>query len=385
MVSLSKNAVIEAARARLKPRKLVKLIAGFAILELLVLPIVACDPFNTQFEDVEDAVYYEAHTKRDVPPPAGQVLVMNWNAKFGGGRIDFWFDCIGDRVEMTKEEVIANMEGLARKINQVDPDIILLQEIDINSKRAAYVDQVQWLLDNTNLNYGVYASQWKADFIPTDGIGRVDSGNAILSKYPLTDAQRIQLPQMPQDAVTQYFYLKRNILSTKIDLPGLGPLHVLNVHTDAYSKDDTKKKQIDRFKAELDRINAAGGLFIGGGDLNTLPPGSERQVDFPDSVCEDEDFIADDYREEADWLVSFYEDYDEVVSLEDYQADNGPYFTHTVDKDMFWNRKLDYLFTNGRYLPGSGLTHQDTSSGGMETMPLSDHAPISVVLLLEMP
>lgn len=384
MVKFSKQEWVESARARLKPRQLAKLLAGLTVFELLFLPIVGCDPFNTQFDEVEDAIYYEASTKK-AASAEGQVLVMNWNAKFGGGRIDFWFDCIGDRVEMTKEEVVEHMEGLALKINQVNPDIILLQEIDINSKRAAYIDQVQWLLDNTELNYGVYASQWKADFIPTDGIGRINSGNAILSKFPITDAQRLSLPELEQDALTSYFYLKRNVLTTKVQVPDFGPVHVVNVHTDAYSKDDTKKKQIDLFKAEMDRIHAAGGLVVGGGDLNTLPPGSVQQVDFVDSVCEDEDFQADDFRDEADWLVPLYEDYTESIPLEDYQADNTPYFTHSVTSDVFWNRKLDYLFTNGRFLPGSGLTHQDVSSGGMETMPLSDHAPVTVLLMLEMP
>ena len=28
---------------------------------------------------------------------------MNYNVKFGGGRIDFFFDCFGDRVLMSKE------------------------------------------------------------------------------------------------------------------------------------------------------------------------------------------------------------------------------------------------------------------------------------------
>ena len=71
------------------------------------------------------------------------------------------------------------------------------------------------------------------------------------------------------------------------------------------------------------------------------------------------------------------------LALADFQADNDPYFTFTADGDGFWNRKLDYLFTNGEFVAGSGLTHQDTSSGGVETLPLSDHAPVSVQLSLQ--
>lgn len=353
------------------------------LLALLVL-LAGCDPFNTRFEPIEEGLYYEAENITEAAPPGADLLVMNWNAKFGGGRIDFWFDCFGDRVLMEEAEVIENLEGLAAKIRHVDPDILLLQEIDIEAKRSAYIDQVQWILDNTDLNYAVYASQWKADFIPSDGLGRMDMGVATFSKYPLRDATRINLPQSEsQDAVTQYFYLNRNILTAVVDLPGFGPLHIVNVHADAYSQDGTKRIHIDRFKEELDRLDAEGHIFLGGGDLNTLPPGSDVQFGFADSVCEDEDFIADDYRDEADWLVSLYEDYNAAIPLDVYQADNAAHYTHSVSNDIFWNRKLDYLFTNITFVDGSGMTHQDESSGGMETFSLSDHAPISGRLSLE--
>ena len=63
-------------------------------------------------------------------PPQDTLTIMTWNIKFGGGRIDFFFDCYGDRVVMTEQEVIQNLAGLLRKIRQVKPDILLIQELD---------------------------------------------------------------------------------------------------------------------------------------------------------------------------------------------------------------------------------------------------------------
>jgi len=85
---------------------------------------------------------------------------MTWNIKFGGARIDFFFDCYGDRVVMTEQEVIQNLAGLLRKIRQVKPDILLIQELDRFSKRSAYVDMLQYIADSAGLPYAVYASQW---------------------------------------------------------------------------------------------------------------------------------------------------------------------------------------------------------------------------------
>ena len=71
-----------------------------------------------------------------------------------------------------------------------------------------------------------------------------------------------------------------------------------------------------------------------------------------------------------------------MVTNPDGSANNAAYFSHTTDQDGFWNRKLDYIFSNGQIVPGSGLVHQDEAHGGMATMPLSDHAPVSVELEL---
>jgi endonuclease/exonuclease/phosphatase family metal-dependent hydrolase len=347
------------------------------------IALAGCDPFHTGFEDLEAAHYYRKADPGPVPDPKPVLRAMNYNVKFGGGRIDFFFDCFGDRVLMSSDEVRRNLERLAAKIRQVDPDILVVQELDVNSKRAAYLDQMQWLLDHTALDYGVYASQWKADYVPSDGIGAVDSGNGILSKYPLSGAVRIALAlRTDQSELERYFYLKRNLLRATVNV-GETKVVVVGVHAEAYSKDGTKKSHIDRFKAELDRWSEAGELVLGAGDLNTLPPGSFKSHDFPDSVCTNEDFIADDYRDEATWLESLYESYASEIPLADYQADNASHFSHTTDKDGFWNRKLDYFFTNASIVPGSGLVHQDEAHGGMATMPLSDHAPVTVEIEVE--
>jgi endonuclease/exonuclease/phosphatase family metal-dependent hydrolase len=351
---------------------------------LFALEVAGCDPFHTGFEDVEPALMYEASAPV-VPDQAPTTLkVMTWNVKFGGGRIDFFFDCFGDRVLMSSAEVEGNIEAIAAVVRDVDPDVLLVQEIDINSRRGDFLDQLQLLLDSTPLNYAAYGSQWRADYVPSDGLGAIDSGSAILSRWPLGEAERVALPlRTDQDGLTRYFYLRRNYLRAQLSLPGRDPLWVVNIHTDAYGKDGTKRAQIDLFHEELVRLGADGGRVIGGGDLNAIPPGSTETGDFPDSVCEDVEFQTDDYAEEADWLDALYADFTSAITLEEYAADNAVHYTHTVDGGGFWNRKLDYLFTNGTWLPGSGRTLQSDAQGGHETMPLSDHAP--VVVEMELP
>lgn len=344
---------------------------------LFLWSLIACDPFHTQFDDVEGARHY--HAKSQVTPPASTdpLKIVSWNVKYGGGRILFFWECGGHRGNMTREEVLANLEGLAEKIRELDPDILLLQEVDVQSKRSAYVDQVQWLLDHTPLNHGVYASAWKADFIPSDGIGRMDSGNAILSRWPLTNAVRYALPLIGDwSAIEKYFYLKRNILTAEVLHP-TRTFTVVNVHTEAFAEDDTKLRHLQRFTEVLSELDAAGMPFVAGGDLNSIPPGSPQVAGFPDDNCGDARFEGDDYTGEETWLDPLYTQFHSAIPLADFQADPAAYFSFVgSDGDLPWNRCLDYLFSNHPWVTGSGHVHQSATPPALDPLMLSDHAPV---------
>jgi endonuclease/exonuclease/phosphatase family metal-dependent hydrolase len=296
--------------------------------------LLSCDPLSNIFEPQEAAWMYETARLADASPPNGPITVMTWNIKFGGARLDFFFDCIGDVHTMKKSQVEAHLAAIARKIEAERPDVVFLQEADVNAKRSAYVDQVQYLLDHTYLNYGAYASHWRVEFIPYEELGRMDSGNAILSRWPVADAVRIALPlRTDQSELTRQHYLKRNMLRAVVEIPEVGPLTVINTHAVTYSHDDTKRRHLRLIKQEMDAAVAREERFVGGGDFNAQPPGSAKWTDYPDSVCEDADLQGDDHTGEKDWLVPFYREYEEAIPLEAYMADNTPYFTHSVSAE----------------------------------------------------
>lgn len=345
-----------------------------------VLSIFSCDPLDSVLEELEiQVIYYESDTKSNASVPRDSLRVACWNIKYAGGRLDFFFDCHGDRSLMKTEEVENHLIELAAKINQMDADVLFLQEIDVLAKRSGYIDQLQYLLDFSEFNYAVYASQWKSDYVPSDGIGKVNSGNAILSRYPIENAERIALPLIEEQSdFVQYFYLRRNILKGQIKDAQGQVIQLLNTHTSAFATDGTKDKQLEQIKAEVDQLQAAGTPFLLAGDFNSLPPSTQQKSDFADDVCpKDSDYSTNDFNAESEIMLPFY-DYAPLIPLADYAADNTPYFSFTSDKAGFWNRKLDFMFTN-RSLK-AGLVHQDINSGGVATMPLSDHAPLSGVL-----
>ena len=352
----------------------------------LLLTLMGCDSMTLRanFDEEQPALLYESETKTTEPTEQDELLVLNYNIKYGGARLTFFWECNGERYNMTEEEVLTHLDAIVEFINEVEPDILILQEVDRSSLRSQYIDQTEYILNNTYFNYGSYASQHQVDFLPTDGMGHVDFGNAILSRWPISEATRIALPLVESyPAYYQYLYLKRNILTSKIDLPWNDNFYVVNTHLEAFSEENFKQQQINKFHSVLTELSEDGKDWIAAGDLNSLPEGSERLKEFPDD-CPGM-FDADDYTGEEDWLDSLFADFNPAMDLDDYAEDNSAWYSYSGMVDEGWTRTLDYVFTNMTWANSGedNLVMQSIEQGGYETLLLSDHAPVKVVLEVE--
>ncbi len=359
-----------------------------------------CEPLydDLDFETAPAVIYRAAKLTENPKLTAPQTQrVMAWNIKYGAKRAPFWFDCWGDRVQMSRAEVEANMADLYALINEVDPDILMLEEIEVNSRRSAYFDMVQGILDNTKLNWGAYFQAWNSRYIASEGLGRMDLGNAILSKRTITEATRTrQDDRTDQSALTKAFYIHRVIGRAKIDLDGQD-VATFVVHAAAYDVDGTKKKHINQIHkmAKDEKLP-----WVLGGDFNELPPTAVSTEGFKDeretAVCSD-DFKQPPYTP-AD-MQPLYDDFKPWVPLDRYgksEATQKRYFTHTVlgpdqgnDKGEkgAWNRTLDYLFAGNKQvwvkdttdvLQAAGQEIAGTGGAKLKSAPmtLSDHAPV---------
>ncbi|HOY30648.1 MAG TPA: endonuclease/exonuclease/phosphatase family protein [Bacteroidales bacterium] len=362
--------------------KLSLYLAGFALL------LVSCKPMATQYKEDEDldAEYYEASDKTPAPAPDSAVRAMTWNIRFGIGRSEWFGDACGNITVYSQEDVLPHLNAVVAKINEMKPDILMLQEVDINSKRTSYINELQYILDNTYFNYAAYVPEWRSQYIPSDGLGRMDMGLAILSPWPINNARRIQLSlRGDQSSIEVYFYLRSCMITATIQIPGFKELAVVNIHASAFATDDTKHKHYQEFKAKLDELNSAGQYFLAGGDLNTLPPGSTKTDYCFEDMCPGESFhnegddpmhkAGSDYTNEQTWLWPVYGAYKCALPLSVYLANQPAHFTHTTRPAETWDRTLDYLFTNLDWIEGSTITHQDAFYE-------SDHCPVSSLLIL---
>ena len=370
----------------------------------LVIFFFSCRLPVTIFDDVENTISYISTIQSTNPTNIDSLHVMTWNIRYGAARIPWFEDSCGDRVHMSSSEVTSHLQNIIMFLNSDTIDILLLQEVDISSKRSAYIDQIQYILNNTYFNYAEYGSMWKSDFIPSGGLGKIDVGVAILSRWPLSNAERIQLPlREDQASYEKYFYLRRCMVKAKVEIPGWDDLYAIDIHAASFSTDDTKQKHIIKYKNILDDLHSSGMKFVTGGDLNAIPPNAPK-FDFctSDQCSQDEHTWHTDsnndslnyhrkgsyynnfqenhnYPSERDLLTLLYNNLEFYPAIP-YDERNmninftyGPYNSDHPEK-LFYDRKLDYLFTNYADWSNTGKTHQQN------TKFLSDHIPVSAIL-----
>jgi endonuclease/exonuclease/phosphatase family metal-dependent hydrolase len=324
---------------------------------------------------------------------------MAWNVKYGACRIDFWFDFWGDRVQMSRAEVERCLAQVAQEIREARPDVLVTEEIEVGSRRSAYVDMVRYLLEHTDLNYAAYIQTWDTRYAPSEGVGRIDMGNAIFSRYPITRAERIrQADRTDQDLLTSTFYLHRFVGRAEVELAQGRTAAVYVVHTEAYDQDGTKQKQIEQIH-QLVQSEAL--PWVLGGDFNELPPVCDERVEGDcDGKLQLKGFLDEPAKsigtpyEQPPYtphvMKPFYDDYQSYLPLDRYGVGTDAqrrFFTHSVlGPDLknddgtpgFWNRTLDYLFVrkSDAWRDTDVLQTEGRMGITVDALRLSDHAAI---------
>ncbi|HOU53753.1 MAG TPA: endonuclease/exonuclease/phosphatase family protein [Myxococcota bacterium] len=298
-----------------------------------------------------------------VPAPPRAIKVMSWNIAFGGGA-EGQPTGIYDR-----DHVVRNLQDIVAAIRAVDPDVVLLQEVDREARRSGMVDQFQWLLGHAGLPHGCYVDTWDVRYVPHPGwnpsghIGRVRSGQAILSRFPIRACRREPLPQA-SEAPWWYrvFALHRAIQWADLDLGNGAVLTAVNVHLEAFWPRN-RERQAEILAERLARMDN-GRLLLVGGDLNSVPENAPQRKDFPDEP--ETDFTTD----RTIPLIQGVPGLREVFLDEAPEAPSEASLTFPATAP---NRRLDYLFHRGF----AGSTQR-----AVPRVMASDHRPIEAALRL---
>lgn len=225
-------------------------------------------------EPVEEAEILRAGDN-DIVRPENSLDILSWNIGYGGlGKAsDSFMDGGKDVTSADKATTEAYLAGIESTIAELEPDIAMLQEVDLDSSRSYGINE----LDLLWLTCRAYAPNYVCDFVPFPfpPIGRVNSGIMTTTDDLLIDsAQRIALP-CPFEWPVRAANLKRCLLVSYLPIEGSDrQLVLVNLHLEAYDSGEGKiaqTKQLAEFiTAEYDK----GNYVIAGGDFNQVFPGS---------------------------------------------------------------------------------------------------------------
>lgn len=200
------------------------------------------------------------------------IKLMSWNIGYGalGESADFFMDGGKSVHAPNREYVDSNLAAMLDEIKGDDPDIIFIQEIDIDSKRSRHVNELEMFRSELPAYSTAFANNFKVAFLPypIPPMGKVDSGISIFSKYPLESANRIQLP-IPFKWPMSMVNLKRCIIESRIPVEGSDKeLVIMNVHLEAYDSGEGKIAQTKALSELMKVEQDKGNYVIVGGDFN---------------------------------------------------------------------------------------------------------------------
>lgn len=209
--------------------------------------------------------------------------IVSWNIGYAGlgDDMDFFYDG-GTRMRTSRERTLDNLYGiiefLRREAASVQgADIILLQEVDFDSRRSYGINEYDSIRAALPGYFGWWGLNYVTDFVPiplTHPMGRVESGIVILTRWKPEEVTRYSYPGGFAFPV-RLFNLKRCLLSMEIPVrdtvagSAVRTLYIDNTHNTAYDTGNMRSGEL----AFLNAFLAGKRYSVTMGDWNCNPPG----------------------------------------------------------------------------------------------------------------
>jgi len=294
---------------------------------------------------------------------------ISWNIGYAGlgKEMDFFYDG-GRRVRPYRFSYDKYLDGISKFIISNDSiDFLLIQEIDIRSKRSFYVDQFTELDKSLSSHCGYFAKNYDVKFVPVpvlSPMGKVKAGMATFSKLMASESFRFAFEgnySWPKNL----FMLDRCFILNRYELSNGLELVVINTHNSAFDDGNLREAQMQKLKEVMIEEYEKGNFVVAGGDWNLNPSGwSHIEV-----------------------IPGFYVDYTGPKIAKDFFPEG---WIWAYDKSLPTNRDLIESYFKGRtsttlidffiLSPNVALESVETINLGFEN---SDHHPVIMEIALK--
>ena len=198
--------------------------------------------------------------------------IMTYNIGYGAFRKDYSFFMDGGKSAWAEDEesVMAGICGMGEIINNVNPDFVLMQEVDVDGTRSYHVDELALMNQFVKGYYYTYAQNYDSPFLffpPWQPIGANKSGIVTYSRNGIADAMRRSLPI--SETFSKLVDLDRCYSIARIPMEEGKSLCLYNIHMSAYgSSDEIREGQLSMLYEDMEADYRKGNYVICGGDFN---------------------------------------------------------------------------------------------------------------------
>ncbi len=305
----------------------------------------------------------------DTLKDGSRLTILSWNVGYGGlGKdSDFFMDGGKNARSADKDTVKNYLEGINATIREQDPDLVLLQEVDINSSRTYSIDERGFL--SGGMSCETFALNYSCPFVPVPvpPIGKVNSGLYTMTSDLMVDrAERVSLP-CPFSWPLRIANLKRCLLVSYLPIEGSSKQLVLvNLHLEAYDDGEGKIAQTNQLRDFITSEYEKGNYVIAGGDFNQVFPGSLAR--YPNTHPENwEPGVLDEKLLPDGWTLAY------DLSVPTCRLLNQPFDPRDTAGTQYY--VIDGLILS----PNVSLQEVKTLDVGFEN---SDHNPVRIAVTL---
>ena len=209
--------------------------------------------------------------------------LASYNIGFGAYSDDYSFFMDGGRESRARspEAVWENVSGAVSAVGELDPDLLLLQEVDVDGTRSYHQDEWALVCSLTGYLHGTFAQNYDSPYLfwpLLEPHGANRAGQATFSKFPMASALRRQLPI--EEGFMKLVDCDRCYSVQRIPLAeGDRELVLYNLHLSAYTSDGViAEEQLKMLFADMLGEYEKGNFAIAGGDFNKDLLGNSSEI-----------------------------------------------------------------------------------------------------------
>ena len=228
----------------------------------------------TSYHRLEPDIPLEAVNQQEEKVPVGTALkAVSYNIGFGAYVPDYTFFMDGGVESWARSEdlCVETVQGAGEYVRDLEAEIILFQEIDLDSTRSYHINQYEQLQKVFPEYASTFAVNYDSAFLfyPfTEPHGASNAGLGTFSAYTIESAVRRKL-EIDESIPNKFFDLDRCYSVNRIPTENGRYLCVFNVHLTAYGGDESiHTGQFMMLCDEMEREFKSGNYVICGGDFN---------------------------------------------------------------------------------------------------------------------